>query len=175
VLNFLNSYASAIQAVSTVVLVCITAWYVALTRTLAEAASGQLRGQREAAEARRRELHTSIYYLSAMMETLPGPTTDRQFMANAMMRVLDWGDFDFGQFRSLASEVGVRAGTSASVVESRMKWLADQLRSVKSVDPRVGFDWDHFDWRVWNNSLNESREALQEIRKELEREVASGP
>jgi len=167
VLDWLNHYASAIQAISTVVLVCITAWYVALTRALAKTASEQLRGQREAAEARRRELQTSIHYLSAIMETLPGPTSDQRFIANAIVHVPDWGDFDFGLFRSLASEVGLRAGTSASVVESRMKRLADQVKSVKSVDPRVGFNWDHFDWRVWNNALIESREALQEIRKEL--------
>lgn len=166
-LDWLNHYASAIQAISTVVLVCITAWYVVLTRTLAEAANGQLRGQREAAEARRRELQTCIQHLSAIMETLPVPTSDRQFIANAIAHVLDWGDFDFGHFRTLASEVSLRAGSFASIIESRMKWIADQVRSVRSVDPRVGFNWDHFDWRVWNNSLIESREALQGIRKEL--------
>jgi hypothetical protein len=104
------------------------------------------------------------------METLPGPTSDQRFIANAIVHVPDWGDFDFGLFRSLASEVGLRAGTSASVVELRMKRLADQVKSVKSVDPRVGFNWDHFDWRVWNSSLIESREALQEIRQELEQD-----
>ena len=48
-----------------------------------------------------------------------------------------------------------------------MKWLGERVRSIKSVDPRIGFDWSNFDWREWNNAGLDVRETLQEIARPL--------
>jgi hypothetical protein len=66
-----------------------------------------------------------------------------------------------------ASEVSLEAGQRASVVEAKMKWLGERVRSIKSVDPRIGFDWSNFDWREWNNAGLDVRETLQEIARPL--------
>lgn len=166
--------ASTIQAVSSVlsvivtaVLVGITVRYVALTRTLAEAASAQLRSQAEAAAARRRGLQSEITLLINLLDSLPG--SGEQGMADKLLRerTIEWADFDFRLFRMAASEVSLEAGQRASVVEAKMKWLGERVRSIKSVDPRIGFDWSNFDWREWNNAGLDVRESLQEIARRL--------
>lgn len=79
----------------TAVLVGITVRYVALTRTLAEAARAQLRSQAEATAARRRGLQSEITLLINLLDSLPG--SGEQGMADKLLRerTIEWADFDF--------------------------------------------------------------------------------
>jgi hypothetical protein len=88
-------------------------------------------------------------------------------MAMIRERGFGWGYFDYGRFRTLASEVSPDTGHAASVIESAMRSLADDLAVIRSAEPSVGYDWNHFDWRIWNNSVVGARDALQIIVKEL--------
>lgn len=69
--SILNDYSGSVQAISTIFLVAITAWYVVLTRGLARAANEQLQARREAAKARRQELQALTKFLIDALFSLP--------------------------------------------------------------------------------------------------------
>ena len=170
---WLNTYASAIQAITavvgaaaTIVLVYITARYVVLTKKMADIATAQSEARAEMARVRRRELRASINRLDQALKTLPVPS--QQSMADTMVRTsIGWSDFDFGRLRSLAAEVSDRAGERATVVESCMNVLADQVNSVRSVPVQGGYDWGKFPWEAWNRALMDARFGLDAMREEL--------
>jgi hypothetical protein len=170
----LNTYASAIQAVSavvgvaaTVVLVWITARYVPLTKVLADAATAQLQAQSAEARAKRRELEADVNILGLALKSLPDAS--RQASADQVIRdSITTDGFDFGRFRTLAAERGPQVGNYAAVVESKMKWLGDRVKAVKNTPYLTGYDWRSFDWKSWNGAINEVREALTLISTEAE-------
>jgi hypothetical protein len=171
-LAWLNANAGAVQAfgsivvaVATVVLVIITARYVALTRTLADAAAAQITAQAAAAKARRGELQAAVHFLQFALKSLPN--SSERGAANEMIRTsIPTDDFDFGRFRELSTEIG--AGAAAVVVESNMKSFnarITQIREIDEVQRGPGY-WQEFDWRTWNNALIDVREALDVIEAE---------
>lgn len=167
--HWLNSNSGAMQAIAsvasvavTVVLVFITARYVALTKGLAEAANAEAHRQIEASKARRRELASEIGFLRDALATLPNHTNWSH--ADAMMRnSTGWDDFDFGAFRKLSSEISDAASSGAATIESNMRWLADQVKAVKSTPTGTGYRWDSFPVREWNNAMLAAPEALKSI------------
>src|SRR5208283_1486858 len=167
--HWLNSNASAIEAITsiasvlvTVVLAFITARYVVLTKTLAEAANAQLLGQVEASRARRRKLASHINFLLEIIESLPD--SSRWSQADSIMRnSTNWDDFDFADFRALASEVSDAASSYAALVESKMRWMAERVNEIKSTPSAHGYDWRAFRRPEWDEALRVARHALGSI------------
>jgi len=121
---WLNANAGAIQAISSVfgivvttVLVIITARYVGLTKTLAEAANAQSKARSAELEARRQELKSMVSLLSSALESVPAASpradTDRK-----MRNATSTDDFDFGRFRQLSAQQDPKLGEYAATVES---------------------------------------------------------
>src|SRR5260370_21042511 len=143
-LEVLNKNPGAIQGLSTVALVCITAVYVFLTWNVANAATAEQRALREAAEARKRPLGTNVRHLREIVGMLPGPTTNPSAMTTTLQNFPpeNWNDFDFNQLRELASEISDEAGRSASIVETNMKLLARELERILEPESMRSIDWD---------------------------------
>lgn len=167
--NWLNTHALGIQAVSAFALIWLTLALVGLTAILAWVGFSQLRAQREEAAVRRRKLEADIQFLETIAKALPGPTTNPEVMTNALIRdaIVDWSDFDYGRFRLAASESSLEAGRLASVVEWSMKRLAERVALIRSHIACGAFDWNRFDWLVWNSSLDQARGALEKIGNKL--------
>jgi hypothetical protein len=169
----LNSNAGAMQAVAsflsvavTLVLVIITARYVRLTKGLAEAANVEGIRQNEASKARKRDLASQIKFLRDAVATLPNATNWSH--ADALMRnSTGWENFDFGAFRRLAAEISDAASSGAASVETNMRWMADHVKAVKKTPLRMGYDWNSFPQREWNNAMHDAPEALASILAEL--------
>lgn len=157
---------SIVTALATVVLVFITARYVALTKGLAEAANAELFRQIEASKARRRELASQIEFLCSALDSLPDRNNWKQ--ADRLMRSsTGWGNFDFEKFRAHASEISDAAASCAATVEAKMGWMADLVNKVKATPPGLGYDWDAFPRDKWHDALRAARDALASILREL--------
>jgi hypothetical protein len=145
------------------ILIGITWKYVRLTARLADAATAQLSGQIEAAAARRRELRSHAARLMRLFRSLPSPDDSR--LSEAILRADDLQDFPFSQFRALASEIGVDAGSEAVEVESHGKFIAEQVRAVRAAKPGIGYDWGKFPRREYDTAV---RFGMHELNKVLE-------
>jgi hypothetical protein len=99
--DWIETSAVAIQAVCSFALVWLSAALVALTAILAMVGYAQLRFQREAAKAGRRQLENDVQLLGAIVQALPAPTTSPDEMTKAFTRdaVITWDDFHFDRFR----------------------------------------------------------------------------
>ena len=169
--NWVGANAIALEAINSLALVGLTAALVVLTGVLAWVGIAQTRFQREAARTRLRQLRNDIHFLGTVAHALPGPTSNADELTLALRRdaIISWDDFSFDRFRMCAAELSREAGTSASIVEWAMKRLNERIKSIQAVksDADFDFDWSKFNWLVWNNSLNQAREALGKIESEL--------
>jgi len=171
--HWLNINSTAIEAATsivsvlvTVVLVFITARYVALTKQLAEAANAELLRQIEASTARRRELASQISFLGSALDSLPD--RDNWNQADRLMRTsTDWDNFDFAKLRACASEISEAAASWAATLESKMRWIAELVNSVKLTPSGRGYDWTNFPRERWEQALLATRQALDSISKQL--------
>jgi hypothetical protein len=125
--------------------------------------------QRDAARIRRSQLRNDIHFLGTIVQALPGPTTNHDELTLVLRRdaIINWDDFSFDRFRMSAAELSPGAGSSASVIEWAMKRLNDRIKSIQAVKSDADFDWGKFDWLVWNNSVEQTRDALRKIANEL--------
>lgn len=173
--TWLDTHASAIQAISavvvaaeTVALIGITALYVRLTGALAETANAQLRMQAEALAARRSELAADVQLLREKLQLLPQLGQEQQLWTMIRESIsIPWDEFDFGRFRTLASELSPRAASAAAAVESHMKVLPERITLIRDLRTGAPFDSRGLDWRTWNNALLEVPAALEAISREL--------
>jgi hypothetical protein len=148
--TWLNANANAIEAISavlsvgvTAILVVITIRYVRLTQTLADAALTQSLAQVEASKARRRELQASVNFLWRALQSLPSSARREQHPEQFMRDSIRWDDFDFGRFRTLAAELNPQAASSAATVEAKMQWLESQRAQPRNMGL---MDWITFPW-----------------------------
>lgn len=173
---FLNAYSGAVQAISTIVLVGITAWYVRLTKTLANAAVVELQNQATARRARRQELKANTKFLLDALLSLPISSDANTFDSSGVSLAerktkswTDWKDFDFGQFITLASEVSSHAGANAVLVKTKMGALASRLNSEEGVPSRSDYTWGHpYPHQLWDETIQQARSALNQISEEAE-------
>jgi hypothetical protein len=167
--NWVGANAIALNAINSVALVGLTAALVALTGVLAWVGIAQVRFQREVSRRRRGQLRNDIHFLGTVLQALPGPTSNHDDLTLALRRdaIISWDDFSFDRFRMGAAELSPVAGSVASTIEWAMKRLSDRIKSIQAVKSPADFDWSKFDWLVWNNSLDQAREALQKIENEL--------
>jgi hypothetical protein len=147
----------------------LTAALVVLTAVLAWVGLAQVKFQGEATRALRRQLLADIRLLSTIVFSLPGPTKSPHEMIAALTRdaVIRWGDFNFDRFRTTAADLSDEAANTALIIEWSMKRLQMLLDPVQAARSPEEYDWNKFDWLVWNNSIAQARESLLKIGKEL--------
>jgi hypothetical protein len=73
---------------------------------------------------------------------------------------ISWNDFDFGRFRMLAAEASTKAGANAAVVESKMKYVAEQVDRVKGTPIETSVNWGMFAWEPWETAIHDARARL---------------
>jgi len=155
-----DCHASAVQAISA--LVAITGRYASLTKKLVKTAAAQLQTIVDAQKMRRRELRTSVEILMLGLASLP--VSSQRPQADRMIREsIGWNDFDFGRFRMLAAEVSTKAGANAAVVESKMKYVAEQVDRVKGTSIQTGVNWGMFAWEPWEAAIHDAQARLDLI------------
>jgi hypothetical protein len=174
VLQWLNLNSGAIQALTSVLTLAVTAvlaiitWrYVRLTKDLADVARAQLRGEREALAARRRELRTLAAMLRKHLLTIP-QGDDPRLSEAILTQVVEWGDFDFDRFRALASELSDVAGNHAATAEHRMRWIGELVHTIRAAHRGTGYDWSPFPTQEFKQAWVDAYYAAGEILKSLD-------
>lgn len=173
-LQWLNLNSGAIQALTSVLTLAVTAvlatitWhYVRLTKDLADVARAQLRGEREALAARRRELRTLAAMLRKHLLTLP-QGDDPRLSEAILTRVVEWGDFDFDRFRALASELSDVAGNHAATAEHLMRWIGELVHTIRAANRTTGYDWSRFPRQEFKQAWVDAYYAAGEILESLD-------
>ncbi len=188
-MDWLNHNSGAIQALSSILIVGLTAvlagvtWrYVSLTSRYVELTQALLEVQRETAATRRRELRAHIGILNAFLKGLYSADDERTKKA-ILSHANPPTDFPFDKFRALASEVSVEAANWAVEAETHITYLINLIHSVRINNPRkepprsvneplsptlgAGYDWQHFPSRdydtAWRFGINALTGLLTEI------------
>ena len=165
-MNFLNTYAPGIQAVSailsatvTVVLVVITWRYVKLTQRIAETAERQLEQLSREDETRRRQLLTMVKMLRMHLKTVPKEKSHAESMRKSTL----WDSDELIALQNLAAEVGMKPGQIAAQVGTAMRRLSELITNVKNTNPDSGVRWERFDWDSWDTALDTAEAGLTEL------------
>jgi hypothetical protein len=137
-MHWLNLNAGAIQALSSVATVLLTAVLAGITWRYVKLTHRLLHGQLQASAARRRELRTQIAALKVFLDPLPSPD-DQRLSRSILDHSNGLRGFSFNRFRELASEVSVEAGSQAVEVENHVAWLANLIREIRAVPSLTGY------------------------------------
>jgi len=165
-LNRDEAATSTVSVLVTVVLVFINGPIRGTHETIGRAANAELLRQIEASTARRRELASQISFLGSALDSLPD--RDNWNQADRLMRTsTDWDNFDFAKLRACASEISEAAASWAATLESKMRWIAELVNSVKLTPSGRGYDWTNFPRERWEQALLATRQALDSISKQL--------
>jgi hypothetical protein len=165
-LDWLNRYAAAVQALAsvfsvlaTLLLLQITRQYVRLTQELAKAAREQLRFQERTAASEAAQLTTLIDVFLGSLKKFPQGEADAQ----ALRSVVLWKSADVSTFGSLAAGVlGSRPEVQQAI--ERLNWLhstVDRAQQAAADDSQAA---EQFPWDEWLRHLDEARHALQAVR-----------
>jgi hypothetical protein len=142
-MHWLNLNAGAIQALSSVAIVLLTAVLAAVTWQYVNLTHRLLHGQLQASAARRRELRSQIAVLKAFLDALPSPD-DQRLSRSILDHSNDLRDFSFNRFRALTSEVSAEAGSQAAELEGHVAWLVNIIREIRAVPALIGYRWENF-------------------------------
>lgn len=85
-----------------------------------------------------------------------------------MRSLTSWDDFDFADFQAMASEVSDAVSSNATLVESRMRWMADRVNEIKSAPPARGYEWAKFPRSEWYEAVRVVQQALGSISAEVD-------
>jgi hypothetical protein len=169
-LSFLNDNAPAIQAVAavfsfvvTLILAIITWKYVQLTRTIAAATKSSLDLNAETRRARERQLDGLVTMVEQRLAMLPTDLQDAESIRGAST----WGDGELFDLHQLAAEEGHDPGAAAAELIGRLRWLQEQIVTVKSTPREKGVDWPRFPWHRWREELSKARSEIPRIRLDL--------
>ena len=155
-LAWLDTHAGAVQAIATVVLVGITAWYARLTRKIAQAAAAGAEIQRQAAVAQRLRFLGVVARLELHLTRLPDNPNESK-LRNATL----WSERDLDELLALAPNVGELAVIDAQTVALDLRWLAECVLYVK--DRPIGSGVDPERLHEWAEHLTRARKSLVTI------------
>jgi hypothetical protein len=165
-MHWLNLNAGAIQALSSVAIVLLTAVLAAVTWQYVNLTHRLVHGQLQASAARRRELRSQVAVLKAFLDALPSP--DDQRLSRSMLdHSNDLRDFSFNRFRALASEVSAEAGSQAAELEGHVAWLVNIIREIRAVPPLTGYRWENFPKGAYDTHVRFGVGALGQIVEQL--------
>lgn len=165
-----SAAAAVVSALTTIVLACLTARYMTLTRDLVEIQRQQLAEQMKR-EADRRQLDidelsgVALIFVDKLRQL---PHAEDRSRANSMMRKLIlWADSDVLKLESAAARFGGHTLFMALSATNMLRSIAARVRAVCVVDPRVGFDWGRFDYDGWLAELSTAEETIDAVLKSL--------
>src|SRR5437870_2195448 len=169
-LEWLNHYAAAVQAlaavfsvIATVMLLRITRQYVMLTQELARAAREQIQYQRRTAASEAAQLTTLIDVFLGSLKHFPTSQQD----ADQLRTVGLWKHADVTAFGSLAASVlGTRTEVQRAI--QRLNWLRTTAEKVQQAAQDDANRWQDFSWDDWNRQIGEARTALQAVRADAQ-------
>jgi hypothetical protein len=165
-MHWLNLNAGAIQALSSMAYVLLTAVLALITWRYVKLTHELLRGQLKAAAARRRELRAQIAVLKAFLDPLPSPD-DQRLSGRILDHSNDLRDFSFNRFRELASEVSAETGSQAAELEGHVTWLVNLIREIRAVPPLTGYRWSDFPKKDYDTHVRFAIGALSQVVEQL--------
>lgn len=157
-LVWLDAHAPAVQAIATLVLLGITAWYASLTRTISRAAAAGAEVQRQAALAQRLRFLGVVGLIEHHLVRLPDDRNGAK-----MRQATLWSENDVAQLLALAPNVSALAVTDAASAALSLRWLAKQVRFVQEQPLGLGVDPERIPERDWAEHLKLARGALVSI------------
>jgi hypothetical protein len=166
-MQWLRYNSAAIQAFATVVLVVITGVYVSLTRRLAMVATAQLLALDRTRKDKQAELDAMVDRLREWLLPLP----ESESSPDGRTKIQDatpLGDFEFGRFCTLASELGVIAGKLAATTQASVQFLTQVIGQVRDPAPAHPYRWETaFPSERWIEAHRKAGEALIALKAQL--------
>ncbi|MDD5266250.1 MAG: hypothetical protein PHO08_03870 [Methylococcales bacterium] len=137
--NWLNTNSSAVQAfaaivsaATTIFLAALTAWYVILTRHLAQATQAQLKSildsQKEQNVRRKRELAALLKRFEEIQKQLP--ERDQDF--NKLLSIVLWTERDIDNFQALMIQNGSGSAHFGREMVEPLRWLLLQHQNIQN-------------------------------------------
>lgn len=178
-MNWLDTHASAIQALAsiaavavTVVLAVLTWWYVRLTRSLADTALQQMEHVKHAATTARRQAAISLEALAkrlrlplaALDPTGPKPKQVREY--SLLSRD------DISDLEELAREVNAEAMRYAGKAAVSLRKILGVIEDAKPVNPTLGWRPSDTQVKVWVGAMDAGPKMLEKL-ENVCREVAA--
>ncbi len=166
-MDFFNNNASGIQAISAmisvlaiIVLVAISARYLALTRKMAEAIQKHGRGHPFGEEkAKRHELLTIIKMFGSYLRMLPGDRSKGEAIREAVL----WDPEDILAMQNLSTELGAKSGQIGIKAGTWLRQIAAMVSDIKAIDPKEGVPWDRFNWDGWDAARENAEASLKDL------------
>lgn len=174
-MHWFNEYAPAIQAlaalvsvIATIVLVRITANYVALTKDLVDNAKASLdlhrNEQTRIAEERKHQILSLILHLRMLATSLPGESNKAEAIRNVSL----WSDAELQQLRGLAVIFGATVADLANEATRHLATLGELARKVQDTPKQLGVDWSQFPWDRWGQAHQGAERCLISVVRQIE-------
>ena len=168
-LDWLNHYAAAVQALASVcsvlatfVLLMVTRQYVVLTQEIARAAREQLRFQQRTVESESAQLMTLIDVFLGSLKHFPAQKPD----VDGIRALTLWKHADVTTFGSLAAAVlGPRPEVQRAI--QRLNWLHSTAEKAQQLAKDNAERVDEIPWDDWQRQMEEARTSLQMVRGQV--------
>jgi hypothetical protein len=155
-----------IQAISTVILILVTAKYVHLTHKLSRTADRQLGLLRDAEFHRRRADLINVTFLTRRilksLEELP-TTKDDPDPNGRLLRASLWRSEEVSELGLLAAKAGPDFARKAEQPAVDLNWLLERIGPVRSEKRGQGFEIASFPWDEYAARTKRIKAALNEI------------
>lgn len=165
--NWIIPVSAAIQAVATIVLVIVTAWYVRLTKRIVETGREQLSDARAILEAQtgigRARLAALAARLLKSLEDLPdGGVPEHQLRHSSM-----WSQIEEDRLLELTTTLGTSFGQRAPDIIAALVWIRQLYTRIIKVSPSMGYRTDQNEDLSYAENRKRAIDNLRSIVSEL--------
>jgi hypothetical protein len=169
-MEWLNRFAPAIQALSSVagllvagVLVWLTTKYVRLTRDIATSSLDQVKHIREAGRVIQQQDARALGSLALRIRVALGGVNSEAPNHGELRAFTGLTEQDTADLQALARQVNDRAINSASEAVGRLRVILGVLQAVKDVNLGTGWIPTAQEITKWKRAMESAHRALQEI------------
>jgi hypothetical protein len=179
-MDWLSRNAAAIQALAslaslvvTAVLVILTAWYVRVTKQIAQSSVEQTRHLKEAARALTQNAARSLVALSTRIRVPFAGLKARGLSHQALREYPLLSEEDVSQLESLALQVGGEAARYAGKAAVSLRKLTALFARAQSINEGKGWTPSLQEQRDWDEATDAGPKMLTALEQECQKIVAA--
>ena len=116
------------------------------------------------ADPRKAELLSSIYQVRMTLGSLPHEKSEGEKIRGVSL----WSKHTSDSIRALAASFGMTAANQAAEAHRHLATVADLASQVQRTPRNKGFDWSHFDWVRWFDSLGGADRCLVSLSDQVD-------
>lgn len=168
----MNDASMWVQAAASIILACITGYYVKLTKHIAASASAQadlMEKQREFMERqvrldRERRFWAVLVRITRLNSALTALPAEPQNGHDRLIRNCPiWSSNELESFADHAAQLGDAIALIASDVANNLNWLGQKVADVRATHVNTGFVYTNFPWQEWLTHWSDAQDGLARI------------